>query len=320
MKHVWRILFCLALISGIEASADAARPVVRVGILMWSEDPGYYETLEGVMDQLRKEGYGEPAAKFTLENARGGKARLSEMAHRFAAGKMDLVISIGTTATIAAAREMHDTPLVFAHVYDPVQSGVARKWESSGNNTTGVSSRVNTSLLVNYLKGFATVTRLAVLYTPGEKNSELQLKELQKTLVGSQVKVIPVILSKEEEAVQTLSVIVPAVDAIYLSGSRIVINNVSTIVNMATKAKVITITHLDNLVDRGVLLGVCANPVFVGRLAGEKAVRVLKGAKPSSIPVEYLGKYDLMLNMKTAKAGGFRLTPLFMKSVTKLVE
>lgn len=320
MKRVWAMFFSIALVSTIWVPAYAAAPEKRIGVLMWSEDPGYYETLKGVMDHFRKEGFAEPAVKFTLENARGGKAKLYEMARGLAAAKMDMVVSLGTTATIAAAREIKDAPLIFADVYDPVQSAVVRKWENSGNNATGASSKVSMSKLVNCLKEFAPVSRLAVLYTPGERNSELQLQELQKIVAGSHVKVVPVILSREEETVQTMSMITPAVDAIYLSGSSIVGNRVSTIVDMATKAKVITITHIGSLVHRGVLLGVCAPPYLVGRLAGEKGVKVLKGARPSSIPVESLNKYDVMLNAKTAKSGGFRPSPSFMKSVNRIIE
>jgi putative ABC transport system substrate-binding protein len=320
MKRIRMIFFLSALVSIIGMPAEATRPVKRVGVLMWSEEPRYNETLKGVMDQLRREGFGEPAVKFTLDNARGGKAKMSEMAGKFAAAKLDMVVSIGTTATIAAAREIKDAPLIFAYVYDPVESGIVGKWEKSGNNATGVSSRVSMPKLLNSLKEFAPVTRLAVLYTPGEKNSEAQLKELQELLAGSQVKVLPVIVSRGEEAAQTVSEIVPRVDAIYLSGSSVVGNKVSTIVDLATRAKVPTITHLDDLVNQGVLLGVCADPYLVGRLAGKKGAKVLKGAKPSSIPIESLNKYDVILNLKTAKAGGFRIPPAFMKSVTKAIK
>ena len=82
-----------------------------------------------------------------------------------------------------------------------------------------------------------------------------------------------------------------------------------TIVDMATKAKVITITFLEDLVRKGVLLGVCANPYAMGRLAGSKAVRILKGAKPSSIPIEQMKAYDFIINMSTLKAGNFDLPP-----------
>lgn len=319
MKQLGTILILMALLSSIGIAADAARPVKKIGVLMWSEDPGYYETLKGVKDQLREEGFGESAAQFTVQNARGGKLKLAGMSRKFAASHLDLVVSIGTSATIAAAREIKDTPLVFANVYDPVQSGIVGSWENSGNNATGASSKVSMAKLVGCLAEFPPMLRLAVLYTPGEKNSEEQLKELQKLSTDSQIKVVPVILSREDDAVQIMTMIAPTVDAIYLSGSSIVGNKVGTIVAMATQAKVITITHIGSLVHQGVLLGVCATPYLVGRLAGEKGVKVLKGAKPSSIPVQTLDRYEVMLNLKTAKSGGFQVPASFMKTVTRVV-
>lgn len=94
----------------------------------------------------------------------------------------------------------------------------------------------------------------------------------------------------------------------------------TTIVDMATRARVITITHIDDQLDKGVLLGVCADSYAVGRLTGEKAAKVLRGAKPSSIPIEYLEKLDVTINLRTAKAGEFQPSPAFMKSVTKIIE
>jgi putative ABC transport system substrate-binding protein len=64
-------------------------------------------------------------------------------------------------------------------VYDPVEAGIAKDWEGSGNNTTGTSSKIPMSNLMDCLTDFAPVKRLAVMYTPGEKNSETQLKGRQ---------------------------------------------------------------------------------------------------------------------------------------------
>jgi ABC-type uncharacterized transport system substrate-binding protein len=76
--------------------------------------------------------------------------------------------------------------------------------------------------VVKSLKDFAPVKKLAVLYTPGEKNSEVQLIELQKIQESSQIKIIPVILSKEEDVIRILPKVVDTVDALYLTGSSIV--------------------------------------------------------------------------------------------------
>jgi putative ABC transport system substrate-binding protein len=205
-------------------------------------------------------------------------------------------------------------------VYDPVEAGIAKSWKRSGNNTTGASARVPLSEVVSSLMEFSPIRRLAVLYTPGEKNSEAHLLELQKIQANFQLHVVPIILTKKEEVAQTLSEIVRTVDALYLTGSSVVGASVPIIVDIANKAKVVTVAHLDDLVERGALLGICANSHNVGHLAGKKAVKVLKGVKPSSIPIEVGEKFDLIVNMKTAKAGQFRISPEFMKKVTKTLE
>jgi len=297
-----------------------ARAEKRIGMLLWSEESRYGDSRNGVVDQLKKGGFREPAVRFTMENAGGNKARAAELARKFAAAKMDLIVAIGTTAAIAVTREIKELPVVFSMVYDPVEAKIAEDWQSSGNNTTGASPKVPMTKLINILKELAPVQRLAVLYTPNEKNSETQLKELQGLQAGLQIKVIPVPLTRQEEAAQILPEVIRAADAIYLSGSSIVGKEVHTIVEMANKAKVPTITHLDDLAEQGVLLGVCADPYLVGRLAGDKAVKVLKGAKPAAIPIEFLKKLDVILNMRTAKAGQFRIPSSFMKSVTKTIE
>ena len=309
------MVFLVVTLFSVEAGAEK-----RIGILTFSEEVRYYDTQEGIMDQLKKDGFGEPAVRFTIENAKGSKAKTAELVQKFAAAKMDLIFTIGTTATIAVTREIKDVPVVFGMVYDPVEAGVAKDWKSSGNNTTGASPKVPMSRLVSSLKELAPVKKLAVLYTPGEKNTEIQLKELQKLQANSQFKVIPVILANKEEVPQTLSSVVHTVDAIYLTGSGIVGETVPIIVDIANKAHVVTITHLDDLVEKGALLGICANSNLVGHLAGRKAVLILKGAKPSSIPIEIEKKLDFILNMKTVKAGQFRIPPDFMKLVTRTIE
>jgi len=310
----------IVLVAMTNVLSVEARAVKRIGILLWSEEDRYIEAKNGVIEQLREAGYGEPATKLIIKNAGGNKAVAAEMAQKFAAAKMDLIISIGTTATIAVTREIKDVPVVFSMVYDPVMVNIAHNWKSSGNNTTGASPRVPMSNIMDTLKRFAPAKRLAVLYSPDEKNSVVQLKELIRAQSDFQLEIVPVPLNNIEEVAFILPEVIRTVDAIYLSGSSIVGNTISMIVALATKAKIITITHLDDLVNKGALLGVCANSHALGRLAARKAMKVLKGAKPSSIPIETLKDMDLIFNIKTAKTGHFKLPPSFMKSVTKVVE
>ena len=299
----------------IEAGAEK-----RIGILLFSEETRYVEATKGFMDTLKEAGFGELQTKITVENAGANKAKVAELVQKFAAAKMDLIFTGGTHATTAVAWEIKDVPIVFSVVYDPVEAGIAKDWKSSGNNTTGTSSKVPMSKLMDSLKVFAPVKRLAVLYTFGEKNSEAQLKDLQGIQADYGIKVVPVPLTRTEEVEQLLPVVIRSTDALYVTGSNLVDSQISIIVDMATKGKVITITHLDDLVAKGVLLGVCSDSYSMGRLAGEKAVKILKGARPSSIPIESLKQFDVMINLKTAKAGGFQVLPDFMKTVRRTIK
>jgi putative ABC transport system substrate-binding protein len=314
------IFIFIALVSMINPLSTEARAEKRIGVLLWSEEPRYIEARNGVMEQLRKEGFGKPAVKLTIENAGANKVKLAELAQKFATAKMDLIISIGTTATIAVTREIKDVPVVFSMVYDPVEVNIAQNWKSSGNNTTGVSTRVPMSRIVDTLKKFAPIKRLAVLYTPVEQNSVVQLKELLMAQSDSHLEIVPVPLTNIQEVPLILPEVIRTVDAIYLSGSSVVGKTIAIIVDLATKAKVVTITHLDDLVSQGVLLGVCANSYTVGRLTAKKAAKVLKGTKPSSITIETLKDLDLIINLKTAKAGNFNIPPSFIKSATKVIQ
>lgn len=135
-----------------------------------------------------------------------------------------------------------------------------------------------------------------------------------------QIKVEPVPVSKKQDLEQILREVVHTSDAIYLTGSSIVNATVPLIVDAAGKEKLITITHLENLVRKGVLVGICADPYLEGRMAGEKIVQILKGAKPSSVPVGIPTKVDIVLNRKTEVGGRFALSPFFINKVTKTID
>jgi putative tryptophan/tyrosine transport system substrate-binding protein len=309
------LMSCMFLVFCGEAPAEK-----RIGILLFNEQPRYVENKRGVLDELRKNGITEPNYRFIIESAEGSKVKALQSVRRFIANRMDMVITIGTSATVIAAAEIKNIPLVFVMVWDPVESNVAKSWRSSGNNVTGVSSRTSASKLLGVLREVADVKNVAVLYTRGERNTEIQLKEFQEQQKRYNVRITPVSVSGRDDIMSIMPYLTTNVRAICLTGSSVVGDHLADIVGFATKAGVITASQSEDLVERGALMGITVDAYAIGLLAGDKAIKILKGAKPSSIPIEPLKKQDVIINMKTARAGGFVIKPSFMKKVTKTIE
>jgi putative tryptophan/tyrosine transport system substrate-binding protein len=309
------MIFLAVALFGVDVEAGK-----KIGVLMFSDEARYIEAARGIRDKLKEMGFGEPKTSFMTDKAGANKAMAAELVQKYAAAKLDMIITLGTSSTVAVSREIKDVPIVFSMVYDPIDAGVAKAWKSSGNNTTGTSPKVPMAKSMEILGKFPQVKRSAVLYTPGEKNSESQLKDLLAIEANYKIKIIPIRLATVEEVNQLLPEVLRTADALYITGSNLVNSQVSSIVDMADKAEVITITHLEDLVEAGVLLGVCANSYSMGELSGEKAARILKGVKPSAIPIELANKFDVVLNMKSVIKGRFQISPALMKTVTKKIE
>jgi putative ABC transport system substrate-binding protein len=315
MNSVSRVGLTL-LLAGLAASLQAQ---AKVGILLWNNQPRYTQCEEGVLAQLKEEGFAPPKVSFTVEQADGNRTTVTELTKKFAAAHFDLVIPIGTMAASTVADQIKDVPVVFAFVFDPVGSKIAADWKSSGNNTTGSSSKTSAPMLLRTLRKLAPVHTLAVLYTPGEKNTEVQLADLQ-LLKDFQITILPVPLKSRAEVLAEVSQLEGKVEAIVLTGSSIVGDAAAQIVVLANKAKIITATQSDDHMDKGVLLGVTVNPGAVGRLAGKKAAQVLRGTKPAALEIEALKSSDVSLNMGTAKAIGLTVPPAVQKEATRLIQ
>jgi putative ABC transport system substrate-binding protein len=290
----------------------------RVGILLWNNQPRYQQCKDGVLEALKQEGFQEPRVTFTVEQADGNKTTVVDLAKKISAAKMDLVIPIGTTAAVAVADQVKDVPVVFAFVFDPVESKIAADWKSSGNNTTGSSSKSPAGVLLSTLKQLAAVKRLAVLYTPGERNTEAQLADIE-AVKDPQVTLLKIPIKSRTDVVTEVSKLGGAADALLLTGSSILGEAASQIVVLADKEKIITATQSDDHMDKGVLLGVTVNPTAVGRLAGKKAAQVLRGAKPSTLEIEALKTPDVILNLKTAKAIGLEVPAALKRAATRTI-
>ncbi len=211
------------------------------------------------------------------------------------------------------AKEITDKPIVIGMVYDPIKAKLIKDWAHPDTNVTGGSNFVSLPVfmrrLVKRCEGSYPIKKVAIIFTPGEPNSELQaaaVKSIENEL-GLEIASVP-LANSEDVTKWANSLSHSKTDLVFVTGSNIISTNLPVIITATSKAKVWTATHLDDLVERGVLLGLVAEPSDVGTLAGKALSRVLAGTSPAQIPVEYpLPK--MMINKSTAEGGKFAIPP-----------
>jgi putative ABC transport system substrate-binding protein len=160
MLRVFICFIVLILYSAAPCSAERLKPI-KIGILLFSKETRYLDAAQGIKAVLNERGYSEPSTHFIMGNAEANKAKAADLVSKFTEAKLDLIITVGTSITIPVVKQIKDVPIVFTMVYDPIESGIAKDWKSSGNNTTGTSPLVPMTELMDSLKRFIPAKRLA---------------------------------------------------------------------------------------------------------------------------------------------------------------
>ncbi len=321
--RIWALLvtFCGLLIGGMTSAAP-----FRIGVLI-NDGQRDGETYKAAVEQLHAEGFGPEQAIFEVYDAGGDRGKAAEAVRKFTASPPNLILVFGTSTTKAVVREVRETPVVFAGLYDPVEAGVARSWKSSGNNTTGTSDKVPMEVLVKTLKRVTPLTRLGVLMSTRNTQEAvsgpmLRLKELKALQEPYGFRVVEMVVRSREEVPAVLEALAEKekVEAVYVAGGGEVGLRDEATVRYLTMRRVLTIGNDPEDIDRGTFLVVAIDEASLGKLAGQKAVQILRGAKPADIPIELSRRYKLIVNMKAVRATGLQVPLDLLQSASRVVQ
>ncbi|MBF0595186.1 MAG: ABC transporter substrate-binding protein [Candidatus Omnitrophica bacterium] len=317
-KMICGLLTAVLFIVFGSSLAIAAAGQKKVGILLWSDEVRYQESTLAMLEQLKTDGL--TSLEIVQVSAKANKATAMRLAQGLAEQKMDVYIGVGTNGAAALQKEISEAPVVFNVVYDPVGAGLVAGWQHSKNNVTGVSNLLSMVEIVQRVKMIVPLKNLAVLYTPGQKNSESQLKDLQGVEKDCGINILPVPLTSAEDAVSVIALLKGKAEAVFLTGSGFVGTAIKDILDEAIKKKIVPVSHLPDYVDQGVLLGAGADMKELGQTTAVKVEAALNGTAPNDIPVEGPKKTWFYLNLKTARSIGVTVPDALKKEAVKIVE
>ena len=308
----------------LAARAQQAGKVPRIGFLGATSAFGLAGRIDGFRQGLRDLGYVEGTnILIDYRWADGNYARLPELALDLVRSKVDLIVTHTTPGALAAKQATTTIPIVVVIVGDPVASGVVDSVARPGGNITG-QSFFNPELRakrIELLKEIVpTITQVAVLFNPDNPSVVPELRALETTAQSLGVRLQPFRLREPHEIVDAFEEVERGDSkAVETGDDTIFITNIGAIAALATKGRLVSIGPKD-LAQAGGLIGYGVDFSATYRSAAVFVDKILKGAKPRDLPIEQATKFEVVLNLKTAKKLGVEVPTSILLRANEVIE
>jgi len=255
--------------------------------------------------------------------AEGRNDRFAEFAAEFVRLKVDAIVTSGTPSVLALMQATSSIPIVFVAVGDPVANGLVKSLARPGGNVTGLSNQTRdlagkrVEILREVIPG---LRRLAILANVGNDAVVLEMRDAQAAARTLGYEVATLEIRRSDDIAPAFETLRDRADAIYIVIDALVVINRVSINTLALNARLPTMHAFRESVEAGGLISYGPNFAELWRRSAEYIDKILRGAKPGDIPVEQPTKFDLVINLKTAKALGLSVPPALLARADDVIE
>jgi ABC-type uncharacterized transport system substrate-binding protein len=253
--------------------------------------------------------------------AEGRSERFAEIAAEFVRFKVDIIVTIGTPSLIAAKQATSVIPIV-ATAGDPVGTGLVASLAQPGGNITGLSSQSAdvASKRFEFLRDVVVLRRLAIMASVGSPLSVLELGQVQAIAGTLGLEVVTSKIQRAEDIAPAFEMLKGRADAVYVCMDPLVVTNRIRINTLALAARLPTSHANREAIEAGGLMSYGPNFPSLFRRAADYVDKILRGAKPGDIPIEQPTKFDLVINLTTAKALGITIPDKLLAIADEVIE
>lgn len=314
-------ILTMSLFIGCGSSSDANSDNVKnIGVLQLIQHSALDAANEGFVDALKEAGY-EDGKNINIEqqNAQGKIDIAQQIANQFVSSKKDLIFAIATPSAQAAYNATKDIPIVFTAVTDPVSDSLVSSLDNSGNNLTGTSDMADIEeQLELYTKVLPSMKTLGIIYTTSETNSVNQVKVLKKLAPKFGLTIKEIGVANINEINQNLTSAIKDIDALYAPTDNNVAASYELVAQIALSNNVPVLGAEPAVVEVGGLICKGIDYYELGKMAGDKAVQILDGKKPSEIPTETMPELAITVNTDAAEKLGITIPDDVLKDANKV--
>jgi putative ABC transport system substrate-binding protein len=255
--------------------------------------------------------------------AEGRSIRFAEIASEFVRFNVDAIVTAGTESTIAVKQVTSEVPIVVALATDPVAAGLVASLARPGGNVTGFSHQ-GTDIAAKRLELLREILpnlrRLAILVNVNNPGSVLEMREAEAAARTLGLDVTKLEIRRAEDIAPAFEAIKGRADALYVPPDALVNANRVRIHTLSLSAQLPDVYGFRGYVEVGGLMSYGADFTDLFRRAAEIVNKILRGAKPADIPVEQPTKFDLVVNLTTAKALGLNVPDKLLALADEVIE
>jgi putative ABC transport system substrate-binding protein len=319
----------ITLLSGAAAWPLAARAqqpakLPTIGFLGSATSSAEVSAVAAFAQRLRELGWIENrTVAIEYRWAEGRTERYREIAAEFVQLKVDVIVTRGTPSSMAAKQATTAIPIVFVFVGDPVGTGLVASLARPGGNATGLSSQTTdtaTKRLEILREVVPGLRRLALLANVGNPVSVLEMHEVQEAVSALGLEAATFEIRRAEDIAPAFEMMKSRAEALDVVGDPLFNTNRIRINILALGARLPTMHGVREYVEAGGLMSYGASAADEFRRAADYVDKILRGAKPAEIPVEQPTKFDLIINLTTAKALGLAIPETFLLRANELIE
>ncbi len=258
-------------------------------------------------------------AEYDYQNAQGDMANATTIAQKFKNDPLDLVHAIATPTSQAAVKVIKNKPVVYSSVTDPVDAGLVKTMGPSGTNVTGISDAWPIERQIElYHQMIPSAKKWGTIYNAGDANSVKSIGWTRDAMKKFGLELVEVAISSSAEVYTGAQTLVGRVDAIYITSDNIVVSALESVIKVANNKKIPLFGGDTTTVDKGMIAAYGLNYFQVGYSAGKKAVLVLKGQDPGTVPSGLTENLALWVNLKAAKEQNVTVPEKFIKMAEKV--
>lgn len=312
------VMLMLILSTGCLWVSKEEEKVYRVGILQMTEVLDI--SVAGFKNGMRELGYEEDRnIVYIYRNANGDVKKLRTYAKEIVEDEVDLIFSLTTVATLAAAEVSRDTnlPIVFTPVMEPVRAGLVKSIENPGGRITGVSPLVLASKQLEILLELKPDIRTLGLLSSFDH--PVVVEHMRKAAKSRGIVLREYRVERLEDVPRAAEELTEKVDAIYVPPDNIVTKDIASVAAAAKKGRIPLMVPLEKGVMEGALLTYSADYYELGVTAAHMADQILRGKNPGDIPVEFPLRPRLVINYETAREIGLSVSPELLQRAAEVV-